>query len=306
MEMVPGTGEAPSLLSVAAGGGGWSGCAALPDGRVAFAPYNARSILLFDPADKSWEEVGDFEGEWKWNGCAALPVGLVVMCPFGSEAILVAEHASWHAGAQRQQSERQAADMARRMWEQRSYPDAFVDAGGRGACQRAIPVHREVLASRSEFFARMFAGPFREASCARVALPEEPEVVEAVLEHTYTGTLPPHDPLRALPLAHRLGLRECVAASALAIDDCDAAGAVRTLAPLIGEPAVNAAWARLKSRLRKDAGLLDSVLRELARAEYTDPAPTARHADVAVQTEHSPSDDGTDGSSSSAFSCRGH
>ena len=36
-------------------------------------------------------------------------------------------------------------------------------------------------------FARLFDGSFREAGEARVELHEDPAVVEAVLEHTYTG-----------------------------------------------------------------------------------------------------------------------
>ena len=60
------------------------------------------------------------------------------------------------------------------------------------------------------------------------------------------------DPLQILPLAHRLCLQDCVAASAAAIDTCDVVAAGRVLCPLLGHPAVNAAWARWKQRVAKD------------------------------------------------------
>ena len=52
------------------------------------------------------------------------------------------------------------------------------------------------------------------SGCSKaVTLPEDPAVVEAVLEHMYTGELPEvADPLSALALAHRLCLPETVAA----------------------------------------------------------------------------------------------
>ena len=87
-------------------------------------------------------------------------------------------------------------------------------------------------------FSTMFAGPFREGTSARVEMPEDPDVVEAVLRHTYTGVLPPVDCLQALALAHRLGVEECAAASA-ADDTWDDVEAVRVLAPLLNCPAVS-------------------------------------------------------------------
>ena len=60
---------------------------------VVFAPCSASSILLFNPAGKTWEEVGNFEGDGKWCGCAKLPDGSVVFTP--SCAIRLAGWSSW-------------------------------------------------------------------------------------------------------------------------------------------------------------------------------------------------------------------
>ena len=44
--------------------------------------------------------------------------------------------------------------------------------------------------------------------------------------------------------------------------------AARVLAPLLGQPAINAAWSRLKQRVSADPILLDVVFCELCAAEW--------------------------------------
>jgi len=283
------------------GGWKWSGCAVLPDGRVVFAPCNAFSILLFNPLDKTWEVIGNFEGVGKWSGCAVLPDGSAVFVPRRNTSILVAVHASWHPHAQFVQSERQSLEAMRCMWVNRDFTDAIIEAGEQ---KKAIHVHRAVLASVNDVFRTMFTSSFREAFEHRVAFPEEPEAVEAVLEYIYTGKLPASDPLQTLPLAHRLGLQGCVAASAAALDNCDAAAVVQALVPFLGDPAVNGAWARLKQRISKDSDLMDLVLQDLVVSKLKHPSNILSEA--AVQTDAVPcqdsenggEDDGSEGSDS--------
>ena len=120
---------------------------------------------------------------------------------------------------------------------------------------------------KSKVLARLFDGSFREGASAHVELPEEPDVVEAVLQHIYTGELPASvDPVQALQLAHRLDLPDCVVACSSAVDNSPVADAARVLASLLDDrdPAVRAAWARLKRRVRNDDALLDTVLRRVA------------------------------------------
>ena len=195
---------------------------------MAFTPHCASSILVFNPLDKSFEEVGHFEGQRKWFGCTALADGRVVFAPAAANGVLVAQHASWHAEVQPRRREDQVWNTTLRMWLNRAFTDAVIEAGASAGCRRRIPVHRAVLTSQGEVFERMFSGALREAGTAQVSLPEGPAVVEAVLQHLYTGELPTTvDPLLMLPLAHRLGLKECVTACAATVDHCDAATAVQ-------------------------------------------------------------------------------
>merc|ERR1740121_3450890 len=121
---------------------------------------------------------------------------------------------------------------------------------------------------------------------ARVSLPEDVAVVEAMVEHIYTGVLPNTvDPLDVLPLAHRFGLRECVAACALAADHCDTAHAVQAFLPLLEVPAVAAAWARIKRRIHHNDELLESVLLKLAEGARHRPTRAPQLVDACVQTE---------------------
>merc|ERR1740121_1203922 len=121
---------------------------------------------------------------------------------------------------------------------------------------------------------------------ARVSLPEDVAVVEAMVEHIYSGVLPNTvDPLAVLPLAHRFGLGECVAACALAADHCDTAQAVQAFVPLLESPAVAAAWARLKHRIHHDPDLLESMLLKLAEGARHRPTRAPQLVDAYVQTE---------------------
>ena len=55
---------------------------------------------------------------------------------------------------------------------------------------------------------------------ASVNFPEDPKVVEPVLQHVCMDTLPAAaDIIQVLPLAHRLELDECVTDAAAAMDD---------------------------------------------------------------------------------------
>jgi hypothetical protein len=214
-----------------------------------------------------------------------LPDGKVVLVPDNASEIIVAQHASWHMKALPRKREDQAWEMTWHMWTHRAFADAEIECGTLPGSKKLIPVHRAVLASRSAVFERMFLGSFLEARTARVSLPEDPAVVGAVLEHTYTGVLPPVDPLLVLPLAHRLGLHECVVASAAAIDQSDPADAVWVLATLLGDPAVDSAWARLKHRICHDANLMDVVLLGLAGFPAGRNQAIKTFTSVAVQTD---------------------
>ena len=143
--------------------------------------------------------------------------------------------------------EEQVCEITSRMWARREWSDATVQAGKPPGPQRCFNVRRAVLASRSEFFERAFGVTFRESPNASVKLPEDPTIVEAVLEHIYIGGMPAAaDPVQLLPLAHRLELRDRVIACAEAISTSPTTcgvDAVRALAPLVDEePAVRAAW----------------------------------------------------------------
>ena len=60
----------------------------IPDGRVVFAPLDAKSILLFNPDAETWEEIRNFEGDFEWNSCALLPDGRVVIATLNAKSIL--------------------------------------------------------------------------------------------------------------------------------------------------------------------------------------------------------------------------
>jgi len=243
--------------------------------------------MLFDPVGKCFEEVGHFEGNCKFYGCVALPDGNLVCAPCCSHGTLTLYHAAWHAEVHPAKVEAQACSTTQRLWQDKDFTDAIIIAGYGTDSQRSIPVHRAVLASKSEVFKRMFAGNFAEAATANVSLPEPAEVVEALLEYLYTGILPSEaDPTAVLPLAHCFGLKECIAACALACDACDVAKAVRALRPLLeeGSPAVKAAWARTKLRIQRDPVLLEKVLLGLHDEIAPQPQFDKQVAHVAVQT----------------------
>ena len=55
--------------------------------------------------------------------------------------------------------------------------------------QTRIPGHKQILATRSPYFARMLFGGLRESREEEVELPVTGRVMRLVLEHTYTGTV---------------------------------------------------------------------------------------------------------------------
>ena len=61
------------------------GSTVLPDGKV---------VMVFDPATKTPEEFGDFEGSYTFECCAALPDGKVVMVPCNYPAIVLFDPAT--------------------------------------------------------------------------------------------------------------------------------------------------------------------------------------------------------------------
>lgn len=59
-------------------------------------------------------------------------------------------------------------------------------AVGEGTSQQDFFVHETLLSARSEFFARLLQGPWKETNERRVSLPEdEPEVVKIWLKSLY-------------------------------------------------------------------------------------------------------------------------
>ena len=117
-----------------------------------------------------------------------LPDGRVVFSPFGSTSILVAAHASWHPDVLQMQPEEKNLAAMHRMWANRDFADATIEAGEPGKSLKAIPVHRAVLATVNDVFRAMFMSSFCEGLEHRIRFPEEPEAVEAILEYLYTGS----------------------------------------------------------------------------------------------------------------------
>ena len=44
---------------------------------------------VLNPTDKTWEDIGNFEGDDKWSGCALLPDVRVVFAPYIASSILL-------------------------------------------------------------------------------------------------------------------------------------------------------------------------------------------------------------------------
>ena len=57
-------------------------CAVSPDGKVVLVPRDYPHVVAFNPADKSFEELGYFEGVYIFVSCAVSPDGKVVSVPF--------------------------------------------------------------------------------------------------------------------------------------------------------------------------------------------------------------------------------
>merc|ERR1711879_121545 len=61
-----------------------------PDGRLYFAPANAREILVIDPLSHSYALIGDFgAGEYKWNRGVCGIDGVMYFAPWNASAVLV-------------------------------------------------------------------------------------------------------------------------------------------------------------------------------------------------------------------------
>jgi len=100
-----------------------------------------------------------------------------------------------------------AASLLQQMWQEKEFSDAELISQG-----HAFPVHRAVLCKASPVFAAAFRGSMREATTARVDIPEaDPEAVEAMLRYIYAGAIRPEEAVHVLPLAHRYQLEDLVA-----------------------------------------------------------------------------------------------
>lgn len=156
--------------------------------------------------------------------------------------------------------------LCRRLWKDRSFTDARVVAGSAGG-ERTIYVHRAVLASKSDFFKTLFEGSFHDSLEAVVRLPEDPDIVDGLLQHIYTGELGEVDVVQLLPLAHRLGLNDCVVDCATAMHSLDEHRlplALTVLNLLKGHPAVDLAWAKIMASINSDKRLTASIIDGLA------------------------------------------
>jgi len=248
------------------GSGKFCSCATTPDGKIVLVPWNYSAIVIFDPADKSIEEIGTLEGSGKFCSCATTPDGKIVLVPWNSPGIAVLSCPSWIVNAWPKPASEKAGRLCRQMWEERSFTDAKVVASS-GGQERAIHVHRAVLASRSAFFKTLFEGNFCDSLEAVVHFPEDAAVVESALQHMYTGELGEVDVLQVLPLAHRLGLEDCIvdcAAATHSLEEERLPDALVALSALKGHPAVDLAWSKLMERIHADRGLSFSIMEALA------------------------------------------
>ena len=74
-----------------------------------------------------------------------------------------------------------------RLWTEKRFTDAVVLCGN-----QRFPVHRAVLCAKSRVFATLYEGPGQEAEKAEINMTGEvPSAVAALVEHVYTGVLPP-------------------------------------------------------------------------------------------------------------------
>jgi len=266
----------------------WSGGFVLPNGKVFLVPFNATSVLLFCPRSKTWCDVGDFDGGCKWCGGLVLPDGKAVLAPCSGRYCLVAEHSEWHERAQQRMRHAHANTASPHTWQDWDAADVVVQAGADSKSRRAIPAHRAVLAAQSTTFAELFTGAPCLEHPARVSVREEASVVEAVLKHAHTGVLPQlarAELLQVMHLAHRLGFKGCVLASADATGNAGPAEALQAFAPLLSDPFVSASWSLLKCRLRNDPLLFDAVMRILACPRAGAAVPCTCPADEAPMPE---------------------
>eukprot|EP00928_Gymnodinium_smaydae_P097752 TRINITY_DN8928_c0_g1_i1.p1 TRINITY_DN8928_c0_g1~~TRINITY_DN8928_c0_g1_i1.p1 ORF type:complete len:522 (-),score=65.22 TRINITY_DN8928_c0_g1_i1:109-1674(-) len=246
----------------------FSASATMPDGRVVLTPYNHSSIVVFDPASGGCECVGHFDGTTSFRSSSLMPDGTLILVQASHYSSFRAlSCASWRP------KEQQADELSDCLWKDRLYTDAVIVAGdgkeaGAASAAKRIPVHRAVLASKSEFFRTLFESSFRESVDAVVHLPEDAVVVESVLECLYTGRVPKTDLVDVILLAHRLSLTDCVCACAAALQKeiprDRIISALRALRPLHSQPAITDLWNFLLERIQTDKALLADVVETIA------------------------------------------
>jgi len=156
--------------------------------------------------------------------------------------------------------------LGERMWKSRRYTDASLSCGS-----RKVHVHREVLSAASPVFERMWASAYREAGESNVEITDIAEdVVEAMLQHMYTGSIPAQgDPAQLYGAAKKYelnGLAEEVGGRLLEHLD---KGNVQERARLLrlhagaGDAQAKSLWERLYAKLQKDPKLLKLLVEGL-------------------------------------------
>eukprot|EP00928_Gymnodinium_smaydae_P029050 TRINITY_DN2198_c0_g1_i23.p1 TRINITY_DN2198_c0_g1~~TRINITY_DN2198_c0_g1_i23.p1 ORF type:complete len:749 (-),score=92.53 TRINITY_DN2198_c0_g1_i23:314-2404(-) len=241
----------------------FSACTTMPDGRVVLAPRDHNTIVVFDPVSGGCESVGCFEGRDSFFSSSLMPDGTLILVPDFHSSFIALSCDAW------QQTGKQSNELPEALWKERLFTDAVIVAGddagtAAGSAPKRIPVHRAVLASKSEFFRTLFESSFRDSVDAVVSFPEEAAVVESMLQYLYTGCVPQADLLGVILLAHRLGLSDCISACADAFKndlphDC-VPSALKMFYPLKSHPVINGLWDFLLDEIHEDKALLSDVL----------------------------------------------
>jgi len=248
-------------------------CTTTPDGKVVLVPSCYKAIVVFDPASNTWEEFGDFEGDFKFLSCTTTSDGKVVLVPYNYTTFLILKCPTWRLEVGKKSRLEQAGELLSRLWQDRTFADAKIIAGETSGNQKIFSVHRAVLACKADFFGKCFGIGFRESQEAVLRLPHDPSVVEALLRHAYTGELAEADVVNLLPLAHQLGLKDCVMDCLRLIPSVDSSRipcALKFLALLKEEDtAAEAAWFKLLQQLQGNEQLLGSTLIALAAGSRT-------------------------------------
>lgn len=156
--------------------------------------------------------------------------------------------------------------LGERLWKSRRYTDATLSCGS-----RKVHVHREVLSAASPVFERMWASAYREAGDNGVEIEDmAEEVVEAMVQHMYTGVVPSEgDPAQLYGAAKKYeleGLAEEVGKRLLESIDQDnikdRARILRLHATAGDEQAKNL-WERMYKKLKEDPQLLQVLVEGL-------------------------------------------